>query len=34
LYLELAQRHGLALASLDGELRAAAKAEDVALLGM
>ena len=33
-YLELAQRRGLALASLDGELRAAAKAEDVALLGM
>ncbi len=33
-YLELAQRRGLTLASLDLELRAAAKAEDVALLGI
>jgi len=33
-YLELAQRRGVALASLDGELRAAAKAEDVALRGI
>jgi predicted nucleic acid-binding protein len=33
-YLELAQRRSLALASLDGELRAAAEAEDVALLGV
>ena len=33
-YLELAQRRSLALASLDGELRAAAKTEDVALLGI
>jgi len=33
-YLELAQRRGLALASLDGALRAAAKDEDVALLGI
>src|SRR6516164_7014582 len=31
-YLELAQRRGLPLASLDGELRAAAKSEDVVLL--
>ena len=33
-YLELAQRRSLPLASLDAELRAAAKREDVALLGM
>jgi predicted nucleic acid-binding protein len=33
-YLELAQRRGLALASLDLELRAAAKREDIALLGI
>lgn len=33
-YLELAHRRGLPLASLDAELRAAAKNEDVALLGM
>ncbi len=32
-YLELAMRRGLPLASLDGELRAAAAAENVALLG-
>jgi predicted nucleic acid-binding protein len=33
-YLELAQRRRLALASLDGELRAAARRENVDLLGM
>jgi predicted nucleic acid-binding protein len=33
-YLELAQRRSVALASLDGDLRVAAQAEDVALLGM
>ena len=33
-YLELAQRRGLALATLDLELRAAAKAEGVPLLGI
>ena len=33
-YLELAQRRGLPLATLDAELRAAAKAEKVHLLGM
>jgi len=33
-YLELAQRRGLALATLDGELRAAATTESVALLGI
>jgi len=33
-YLELAQRRGFALASLDRDLRAAAKSEDVALLGI
>jgi len=33
-YLELAQRRRLPLASLDGELRAAATAEEVPLLGM
>lgn len=33
-YLELAQRRSLALATLDGELRAAAPGEDVALRGM
>jgi len=33
-YLELAQRRRLALATLDAELRAAAKGEDVALLGL
>ena len=33
-YLELAQRRRLPLASLDRELRTAAKGEDVALLGM
>jgi predicted nucleic acid-binding protein len=32
-YLELAMRRGLPLASLDRELRAAAGAENVALLG-
>jgi len=32
-YLELAKRRGLALATLDAELRSAAKAEQVALLG-
>ncbi len=32
-YLELAQRRGLPLATLDRELRAAAEAEAVALLG-
>ena len=32
-YLELAMRRGLPLASLDGELRVAAAAENVALLG-
>ena len=32
-YLELAQRRGLPLATLDGELRAAARAENVILLG-
>ena len=32
-YLELAKRRGLALATLDAELRRAAKAEQVALLG-
>jgi predicted nucleic acid-binding protein len=32
-YLELAKRRGLPLASLDGDLRAAAVAENVALLG-
>jgi predicted nucleic acid-binding protein len=33
-YLELAQRRSLALASLDGDLRVAAQAEGIALLGM
>ncbi len=33
-YLELARRRGLPLATLDNELRAAAAAEDVALLGL
>jgi predicted nucleic acid-binding protein len=33
-YLELARRHCLPLATLDNELRAAATAEDVALLGL
>ncbi|MGA7340244.1 MAG: type II toxin-antitoxin system VapC family toxin [Terracidiphilus sp.] len=33
-YLELAQRRGLPLATLDAELRAAASAEKVLLLGM
>jgi len=33
-YLELAKRRGLALATLDAELRAAAKAEKVPLLGV
>jgi predicted nucleic acid-binding protein len=33
-YLELAQRRGLSLATLDAELRAAASAEKVHLLGM
>ncbi|HET9406459.1 MAG TPA: type II toxin-antitoxin system VapC family toxin [Candidatus Sulfotelmatobacter sp.] len=33
-YLELALRRGLPLASLDQDLRAAAKAENLALLGM
>jgi predicted nucleic acid-binding protein len=33
-YLELAQRRGLALATLDRELRAAAAKEKVSLLGM
>jgi predicted nucleic acid-binding protein len=33
-YLELARRRGLPLATLDQELRAAALAEDVPLLGM
>lgn len=33
-YLELAQRRGLPLASLDSELRAAADREDVGLLGL
>jgi predicted nucleic acid-binding protein len=33
-YLELAQRRGLPLATLDGELRAAATTEGVALLGI
>ena len=33
-YLELAQRRGLPLATLDGDLRAAATAESVHLLGM
>ena len=33
-YLELAKRRGLPLATLDMELRAAAKAEKVALLGI
>lgn len=33
-YLELAQRRGLPLATLDAELRAAAKAEKVHLLGV
>jgi predicted nucleic acid-binding protein len=33
-YLELAQRRKLSLASLDGELRAAARGEHVALMGM
>jgi predicted nucleic acid-binding protein len=33
-YLELAQRRGLPLATLDAELRAAAKSENVPLLGL
>jgi predicted nucleic acid-binding protein len=33
-YLELAQRRGLPLATLDGDLRTAAFAEGVHLLGM
>ena len=33
-YLEIAQRRGLALATLDSELRTAAKSEKVALLGI
>ncbi len=33
-YLELAQRRGLPLATLDGDLRRAAAAEDVHLLGI
>jgi predicted nucleic acid-binding protein len=33
-YLELARRRGLPLATLDNELRAAAAAEDVVLLGI
>ena len=33
-YLELAQRRGLPLATLDGDLRAAAGRENVALMGM
>ena len=33
-YLELALRRGLPLASVDHDLRAAAKAENLALLGM
>lgn len=33
-YLELARRRGLPLATLDNELRAAAAAEDVVLLGL
>jgi predicted nucleic acid-binding protein len=33
-YLELARRRGLPLATLDSELRSAAAAEDVALLGL
>ncbi|HET9743707.1 MAG TPA: type II toxin-antitoxin system VapC family toxin [Terriglobales bacterium] len=33
-YLELAQRRGLPLATLDSDLRKAAKAEDIALLGV
>jgi predicted nucleic acid-binding protein len=33
-YLELAQRRGLPLATLDRELRAAATAENVILLGV
>ncbi|MCX6599054.1 MAG: type II toxin-antitoxin system VapC family toxin [Acidobacteria bacterium] len=33
-YLELARRRGLPLATLDRELRVAARAEDVALLGL
>ena len=33
-YLELARRRGLPLATLDSELRAAAAAEDVVLLGL
>ena len=33
-YLELAQRRGLPLATLDGDLRTAASAENVILLGM
>ena len=33
-YLELARRRSLPLATLDNELRAAASAEDVALLGL
>ena len=33
-YLELAQRRGLPLATLDGDLRAAAGRENVVLLGM
>jgi predicted nucleic acid-binding protein len=33
-YLELALRRGVPLATLDGELRAAAKAEGVVLLGL
>jgi len=33
-YLELARRRGLPLATLDRDLRAAAAAEDVALLGL
>ena len=32
-YLELARRRGLPLATLDGELRAAARAEGLAILG-
>ena len=33
-YLELAQRRGLPLATLDKDLRKAAKALDIALLGV
>jgi predicted nucleic acid-binding protein len=33
-YLELAQRRNLPLATLDGELRAAAKSLDLRLMGM